>query len=168
MRGQRERDGGEVHDSLDARGHEPVGCFLGPRGGYHDHAEADALGFHDVRQFVDMLDAQPLDRLADLRRIRIEGRFDREVLPVEAAVAEQRLAEIADAHHDHGPRMIRAQDVAHRMNQFFAAIAHAGIAELPEKPEVLADLGVAEAEQCAQLARRDRLLAGGLEPLQFA
>ena len=60
--------------------------------------------------------------------------------------------------------MVRTQDVAHGTDQFVATVADAWIAELPEEPEILADLGVAETEQRAQLARRDRLLARGFEP----
>ena len=114
-----------------------------------------------------MLDADALNRLADLRGVGIEGGLDREILPAEAAVAQQRLAEVAHAHHHHGPGMIGAEDVAHRADELVAAIADARIAKLTEEAEVLANLGIAEAEQRAELARRDRLLARGLEPLQF-
>ncbi|MCE2726184.1 MAG: hypothetical protein LW698_05315 [Planctomycetaceae bacterium] len=85
----------------------------------------------------------------------------------EAPVAEERLAEVAHAHHRHAPGMVGAEDVAHRPDQLVAAVADARIAELAEEAEVLADLGVAEPQQRAELAGGDRLLARGLEPLQL-
>jgi transcriptional regulator with XRE-family HTH domain len=72
-----------------------------------------------------VLNADALDRLAHLRRVGVEGRVDREVLPAEAAVAEQRLAEVAHADHHHRPRLVRAEDVPHRPDQFVAAVADA-------------------------------------------
>ena len=164
---ERERDGGEVHDALDARRDEPVGRLLRPLRRHHDHAETNALRLHHLGQFVDVLDANALHRLADLRGIGVEGRLDRKVLPAEAAVAEQRLAEVAHADHHHGPGMIGAEDVAHRADELVAAIAHAGIAKLPEEAEVLAHLGVAEAQERAELPRGDRLLPRGLQTLQL-
>ena len=64
--------------------------------------------------------------------------------------------------------MVGSQNVAHRTNQFIAAVSHARIAELAKKPQVFAHLGIAEAEQIAQLTRGDSLLPGRLQALQFA
>ena len=104
----------------------------------------------------------------DVLLIGVEGGGNPEVLAAEAAVAEQRLSEVAHPDHRHGPRVVRAEDVPHRPDQFFTAVADARVAELPEEAEVLANLGVTEAEQRAQLPRGDRVLAGRDQSLQFA
>ena len=121
-------------------------------GRYHDHAQSDARGFHDVRQVIERSDENALDRLPHLRGIGIEGGVDREVLPAKPAVAKQRLTEVAHTDHHHRPRLVRTEDVPHCPDQFIAAVADTGIAELTKEAEVFADLGIAEAEQGAQLA----------------
>lgn len=140
----------------------------GAFGGHDDHSQPDPLLADDARQVFERLHADALDDLADFRGVGVEGGGDREVLPAEAAVAEERLPEVADADHRHVPGVVGAEDVPHRPDELVAAVADAWIAELPEEPQILADLGVAEPEKRPQLARRDGLLAGGDEPLEFA
>lgn len=91
---QHEGDRREIHDPFDAGSHEPVGCLLGPCGWHHDHAQPDPLGVDGLSQLLDRLNADALDHFAHLLRIGVEGGGDREVLPAEAAVAEQGLAEV--------------------------------------------------------------------------
>ena len=68
-----------------------------------EHPEADALVPYRLGELVEWLDAHALNGLADLRGVGVEGGRDRKVLPPEATVAQERLAEIARADHRHAP-----------------------------------------------------------------
>ena len=101
----------------------------------------------NLGQMVEVIDAHALDRGADPLGIDVEGGHDAKALVIESLVAQQGSAQVAGADHGHRPIAIGAQDFANGVDQVVAAIANAGMAEVPEIGQVLANLGVAEAEQ---------------------
>ena len=64
--------------------------------------------------------------------------------------------------------LIGAQDAANGDDQFVATIADARIAEMAEIGQILANLGVGEAEQVAELAGAGGFVAVANQMLQFA
>ena len=79
---------------------------------------------------------------------------------------DQRPPQVARSDEEHVRDPIRTQDAANLLDQLWDAVPDPGVAELPEIGEVLADLGVGEAERLTKLTAGDRLtvvLAKGLE-----
>ena len=105
----------------------------------------------DLREIVDGLDDEALDRLADDVGVAVEGGEDAEALRREAAVLQDCAAELADADEHHGPFAVDAEDLAQLFEEALDAVAAALLAEAAEVAEVLADLGGRDAEGGAQL-----------------
>ena len=130
-----------------------VGAFWQPSGVICDTNYLDTLperelrcGWGEVAKYHfltgdDMLALSVEERIALCVKIKAtivaaderEGGVDREVLPAKPAVAKQRLAEVAHTDHHHRPRLVGTEDVPHCPDQFIAAVADAGIAELTKE-----------------------------------
>src|SRR5207302_105276 len=88
-------------------------------------------------------------------------------LGVEAAVGAEGAAEVAGADEQDVPHLVRAEDAFDLEDEVVHAVADAGVAELAEVGEVLADLGIGEAEALAELAAGDRAAVLALERLEL-
>ncbi len=84
---------------------------------------------HHVGQRGNVLNREIADRLADFRRIRIEGQRNAEAAIAEAAIANQRLPHIAHADQRHRPFAIDFEDAAELILQVADPIARALLAE---------------------------------------
>ena len=85
----------------------------------------------------------------------------------EPAVLEQGPAEVAQADQGQRPVAVDPQDVPQGGDQLLDPVADAGIAELAEEREVLADLGILDRQRLAELAAGDGRLALTLERLEL-
>ncbi len=103
-----------------------------------------------------MVNRHALDAAAGLRRIGIESRHDIEPLLRKAAIAQQGPAKVAGPDQDRVPALVGAQNAANRRHQLITAIANARVAKVPEVGQVLANLGVGEAEPAAELTAARR------------
>ena len=100
--------------------------------------------------------------------IDVERGHDAKALVAEALVAQQGAAQVTGADHGHRPVAIGAQDLADGLDQVVAAVADARVAKMAEIGQILADLGVAKAQQPAELAGAGALVAVAHQVLQFA
>ena len=98
---------------------------------------------------------QTLYLLADLFWVRVDQGDEGEPLALEAAIAQKRASEIADADKDSRPRAVDAEATAQGGDEVGQVIADAGLADVAEVGEVLANLGVVDAERLADLTTRD-------------
>src|SRR5258708_4383012 len=105
------------------------------------------------------MDRQAVDFLADLAGVGVEQGDKSEPLALKAAVAQQGAGEIADADEHGGPGAVDAEAVAKGGDQVGDEVADAGLAEVAEVGEILADLGIVDAESLADLAAGDFLRA---------
>ena len=83
-------------------------------------------------------------------------------------VPEEGSPEIAQSNQGYIPRPVGPEDASDGRDELHTAVADAGVAELTEVGEVLADLSVGEAEFRSQLRRTHRFPPPLLEPLEFA
>jgi hypothetical protein len=95
--------------------------------GVGDDADRDALLAHHVVQRLDRPHRQAGDATADAGRVGVEQRGDPEAAVVEAAVAGQRLPEVADADQHHGPALPEAEGAADVHDQLRDVVADARV-----------------------------------------
>ena len=105
---QNQRDGGKIQNSLNARIDERIGNSLGDRGGDGDNGHADVFLLDDLLGFIQVIDLQPFDVIADLRGISIKPSHDFETLLMKPAIANQRAAQVTHADDGQVPRLIGA------------------------------------------------------------
>src|SRR5262249_35495630 len=74
--------------------------------------------------------------------------------------------QVADADDRHRPLAVDAQLAAQGCDDFLRGVADAGVAEVAEVGEVLADLGVGDAEGLAELAAGDGPHPRAVEPFE--
>src|SRR5438045_1154998 len=73
---------------------------------------------------------------------------------LEAAIAQQRSPQVADADQRRPPGPVHAQQMANGPDQLFRHVTDAGTAKAAETGQILAHLGVSDAERLAELAAR--------------
>ena len=166
--GQREDDGGEVQNAIDASRNEPIGHGLGRTNRNGDDAQPDPQLACHVGQTVQTVDGPALDFLADFRGINVEGHHDLKALVLKPPVAQQCPAEIADPDDDDRPVAIGSQYPLDLLDQFFATVADTRITNLSEVGQVFADLCVGKAEPGAQMVRTDRVVPVTYQVLQLS
>lgn len=101
-------------------------------------------------------------------RLDVKGRDDLEALLLEAAIGQQRGAEIADTHKDHGLQAVRAEQVGDELGELLDVVAQAAGAELAEVSQVLAKLSGLHARRAREGFARNGGQAVGLQPQQAA
>ena len=119
-------------------------------GGRGDDTDVDPLGLHDLRQLVDVAHAHAAEHRADLGRVDVDDAGDREAALAEAAVAGERLAEVAGADDDDRPVVGEAELAADLVHEVGDLVADAAGAVAAEVAEVLAHLGGVDAGQLGQ------------------
>ena len=119
-------------------------------------------------KLVEVKHAHAFDRRADALRVDVKRRHDAKALVAETLVAQQCAAQIARADHGHRPVAVGAQDLANGLDQVVAAIADARMAEMAEVGQVFAHLGIAKAQQSAELAGAGALVPVAHQVLQLA
>ena len=107
--GHLQHAGREVQDARDAGRDEPVADVLRGRGGRRDDADRGAGRAHDLGQVVEVAHDEAADLLADAGRVGVEQPDDAEAALVEAAVAGERVAEVADADEHDRPALRQAE-----------------------------------------------------------
>ena len=166
--GDGDRDGGEVEDAADAGGDEFIGDGLGGFAGDGHDGELDVLFGGDGREVVHGGDGEVAEGLADLAFVGIKDGGEAEAFAEEAAVGDEGAAEVAGTDEEDVPDFVSAEDFAELGDEFFDAVADAGVAELAEVGKVFADLGVGVAQGVAELLGGDGVLFGALEGFQLA
>ena len=87
---------------------------------------------------------------------------------LEATVAQQGSGQVADSDHDHRPLPVNAEPIAKGGHQFLGRIADARLAKVAQTGQVLAHLGVGDAQGDAQLTAGNGLHSLAVEPFQMA
>src|SRR5690606_20419137 len=141
----------EVEHARDAGRDERVGGLLGGAGRGGDHADRHVAGGDDAGQFGHRADLDRVgtgaDRGTDLGGGDVDHADDAEAALVEAAVAGERLSEVAGADDDDRPVVVEAELAANLVHQVGDLVAHATGAVATEVREVFADLGGVHAGQ---------------------
>jgi hypothetical protein len=166
--GEVEGDGGEIEDAFDVGGDEGVGDFLGGGAGDGDDGEADAAFMHDAGHVGEVENGDAIDGRADFGGVVVEGGRDAEALVLEAAIAKEGAAEVAESDHGERPGLVGAEDAFDGVDQLVTAIADAGVAELAEVGQVFADLSVCKAKELAELRGAGGFVAVADQVLQLA
>lgn len=166
--GDGQGDGSEVEDAAHAGGDDAIGDFLGDIGRDGEDGELDGLGLEGLLEFIQGLDGEADGVGTDLGGVGIKDGREAESLGMEASVGHEGAAEIAGTDEDDIPGFVGAEDMSDLADQLLDAVADAGMAELSEIGEILADLGIGEAEAFAQLLGRDGPLVLAGKRLQLA
>lgn len=138
--GDVEDDGREVKDAADAGVDKAIGDFLGGGGRDGNHRHADGVFVDDLFDFIHREDGD-LRFVAAAGGIVVEGGDDFEAFLLEAAIREERRAEIADADQDDGLKTRRAEQVGDHFAELLDVVAKTARAELAEVGQVFAKLG---------------------------
>lgn len=150
---------GEVEETDDPRVDQALGRLLGGLRRHRQDADPDRPLAHERLEVRKRPDAMACDERPDDRRVSVEDRHDVEALASEAPVRHERAADVAGAHDAGVPLTVLAEDQAQPLDELRDRIADARATELAEEGEVLAHLGVGDAEGMAKLLRGDRALA---------
>ncbi len=103
------------------------------------------------------MDRQAVDFLAGLAGVGVEQGDKGETLALKAAVAQQGAGEIADADEHGRPGAVDAEAVAEGGDEVGDEVADSRLTEVAKVGEILADLGIVDAEGLADLAAGDLL-----------
>jgi hypothetical protein len=163
-----ERDGSEVEDAVNPGRDDLIGDPLCIVGGDGENRKLDAKLRRRAGELVQRLDGQAGIGLADLLRIIVEQGRDLEASAAEPAILQQGAAEVSHADHRRRPRAVDAEDAAESVEKLVDVIADAGMAELTEKRQILADLGIVDRQGGTEAAAGDRRLALSLGGLKLA
>src|SRR5262245_5499145 len=155
----------EVEDAQDAGGHERVRDGLGGGGGRGDDADLAALARGELGHGAHR---EALHGAADALGVGVEHGHDVEALLGEAAVAQERAADVARAHHAHAPAPVEAEQCADLLAQVLDVVAEAAPAERAERGQVLPHLRRGDALALGEQVRRDHALALGGDLLEHA
>ena len=166
--GDGDGDGGEVENSADAGGDEFVGDDLGGFSGDGHDGELDVLGGGDFGEVVHGFDGEFTEGVTGLVGVGVEDGGEAEAFAEEAAVGDEGAAEVTGADEEDVPDFVGAEDFAELGDEFFDAVADAGVAELAEVGEVFADLGVGVAEGVAELFGGDGGFVGFLQGFELS
>jgi hypothetical protein len=165
-RGQPDHGGREVEDPADAGRDQPVGHFLGGLGGDGEQAQFRTRGRHHLGHSLGRVDFQAVDPLAALGGVGVEQGDDAKAALREATVAQQGPGQVAHPHEHRRPFPVDSQGTPDGLDQFARRIADPRLAQVTERSQVLADLGVGDSERLAQLSAGDSRRPLALEPLE--
>lgn len=164
---ERQRHGSKVHDAGDSSRDQLIGHVLSLRRRDGDHAKLDAQFSYQVAELPRIVDEDSFNLRSHDAGVEIERRHDAKALRGEALVTQQGPAHVADADQRDDPLSVGAQDAANLSDQLAASVANAWMPEMAEIGEVLADLGVGEAQHLTELTGTDRGTAVPGQVLQF-
>lgn len=166
--GNAEGHGGEVDNSADSSLDQLIGYCLCMRCRYSNHSQFDLSVANHFSQAVQVANLDVLDMRANLFRVGFKGGDNAESLLNEATIAQESTTEVAHPYECHPPFSIRPKDDLDRANKFLTAVADARVPEVPKVGQILADLGIGEAQLPAKLTATDRLFAIGNQVLKLS
>ena len=153
--GHVQRRGREAHDAAHACARERVGGRLGRLGRDGEDGDRDAQVADRLLHGAGGEDAAALDRLADLRRIVVEGGDDGELGATPGEVGEDRGAELADADQSHILAAGAVEELADAVDALLHLVAARGGARVADRHEVPADLRGGHAAEARELVGED-------------
>src|SRR5262249_13609783 len=155
--------GGKVEHSLDPGDDELVGHRLGRFRRHRNDGHLHAARLDLPREITCGEDRDSVDLAVSFHRIVVEDDCDPEALTPEAAIVEERRAEVTEADERDRPFLVESENALELGLQARNVIADAANAELPEVRQVLAHLRRVQIEAVGQILRGHRLHAVFLE-----
>ena len=154
-RGHAHRARREVEDPAHARGDEAVGHLLRDGGRHREDGDLDSELVDDAVELLHRVDLDAAVAPAVQLRVGVEHGDDLESLLDESLVADERLAEVADADDRAAAGAVGAEDALDLLDERIDAVADPRQAELAEVGQVLAHLRGREPQVAGELARGD-------------
>jgi hypothetical protein len=100
--------------------------------------------------------------------VDIKRRDDAKALRRETLVPEQCTAHVANSDHRDRPLPVGAENMADLRDQLMASVPNPGVTKVPEIGQVLANLGIGEAQHLAELAGANSRAAIANQMLQLS
>jgi len=158
----------EVQDCRDPRRHQAVGEALRRLHRHGQHHELDAFAREHALQVADVVDGHLVRPHDPVAHRLVEGARHAKSLAREAAVGQQRRAQVADADQGHGDFAVRAQDALQIPAQVGNVVAEPRHAELAEVRQVLPYLRGVQAQLLREVRGADLVDLVAFQELQDA